>query len=169
LTAPGPRGTVRHSGNWDMLGRNCILGALLAVASVLAFAPAAGAASWLEENFWLSGPRYSGKLPPCDYPRALSKIQYLFGLKERRFWNSRLSIASFEQVREIAFRPWAPDTIPRRFCAGLAMVSDGVERPVYYSIAEDTGLIGASWGVEWCVVGLDRNWAFNPACKMAKP
>ena len=25
------------------------------------------------------------------------------------------------------------------------------------------------WGVEWCVVGLDRNWAYNPACKMAQP
>jgi hypothetical protein len=26
-----------------------------------------------------------------------------------------------------------------------------------------------TWGVEWCVVGLDRNWAYNPACKMARP
>ena len=88
---------------------------------------------------------------------------------ERRFWNSDLRIAGFEQVREIAFRPWAPDTIPRRYCAGVALISDGVERPVYYSIGEDTALIGATWGVEWCVVGVDRNWAFNPACKMAKP
>ena len=30
-------------------------------------------------------------------------------------------------------------------------------------------MIGMFWGVEWCVVGLDRNWAYNPACKMAKP
>jgi hypothetical protein len=152
-----------------MLGRIHILAVLLAANLVLAVAPAAQAASWLEENFWLSGPRYSGKLPPCDYPLALSKIKTLFGRKEHRFWNSALTISAFEQVREIAFRPWAPDTIPRRYCAGVALVSDGVERPVYYSIAEDTGLIGASWGVEWCVVGLDRDWAFNPACKMAKP
>jgi len=26
-----------------------------------------------------------------------------------------------------------------------------------------------TWGVEWCVVGLDRNWAYNPTCKMAQP
>jgi hypothetical protein len=26
-----------------------------------------------------------------------------------------------------------------------------------------------TWGVEWCVVGLDRNWAYNPRCKMARP
>ena len=30
-------------------------------------------------------------------------------------------------------------------------------------------MIGAYWGVEWCVVGLDRNWSYNPACKMARP
>jgi hypothetical protein len=23
--------------------------------------------------------------------------------------------------------------------------------------------------VEWCVVGLDRNWAYNPSCKAARP
>ena len=29
--------------------------------------------------------------------------------------------------------------------------------------------IGASYGVEWCVVGLDRNWAYNPRCRWARP
>jgi hypothetical protein len=142
---------------------------LLAAAWVLTFAPPAHAANWLEMNFWMSGPRYSGKLPPCDHPVALSKIQYLFAVKERRFWQSDLRISGFQGVREIAFRPWAPDTIPRRFCAGIALTSDGVERELYYSIGEDTALIGATWGVEWCVVGVDRNWAFNPGCKMARP
>ncbi len=23
-------------------------------------------------------------------------------------------------------------------------------------------MIGASWGIEWCVVGLDRNWSCQP-------
>src|ERR1700737_4372872 len=101
------------------MGRIRILAILLlAATSVLTFAPAAQAASWLEKNFWLSGPRYSGKLPPCDYPVALSKIRYAFGLRERRFWNSDLRIAGFEQVREIAFRPGAPDTIPRGYGPG---------------------------------------------------
>jgi hypothetical protein len=30
-------------------------------------------------------------------------------------------------------------------------------------------MIGASWGIEWCIDGLDRNWAYNPTCKMARP
>ena len=49
------------------------------------------------------------------------------------------------------------------------LFSDGTTHVVNYWIGEDTGFIGASWGVEWCVVGLDRNWAYNPRCKMAKP
>jgi hypothetical protein len=40
---------------------------------------------------------------------------------------------------------------------------------IHYSIAEDSGMIGASWGIEWCIVGLDRNWAYNPVCKMGRP
>jgi len=30
-------------------------------------------------------------------------------------------------------------------------------------------MLGTSYGVQWCVVGLDRNWAYNPQCKMARP
>ena len=56
-------------------------------------------------------------------------------------------------------RPWAANTIPRRFCSGIVEISDGRKHAIHYSIAEDTGIIGATWGVEWCVVGLDRNWA----------
>ena len=95
----------------------------------------------------------------------LDRIRSTFRTKEGRFWNSDLYIVEFENVREIAFRPWAAGTIPRRFCRADALISDGVKRPVYYSIIEDGGLIGATYGVEWCVVGLDRNWAYNPACK----
>jgi hypothetical protein len=75
----------------------------------------------------------------------------------------------FSNVHEIALRPWAAGAIPRRFCRAEVLVSDGVKRPVYYSIIEGGGLIGMSYGVEWCVVGLDRNWAYNPHCKEARP
>lgn len=142
-----------------------LLGGLLAA---LATAPA-GAANPFEMNFWMSGPRYDGVLPPCESRYALDRIQTRFATKEGRFWNSDLRITGFDQIRETAFRPWAPNTIPRRFCSAVALTSDGHRRAVHYSIAEDTGMIGASWGVEWCVVGTDRNWAYNPGCAMARP
>jgi hypothetical protein len=152
-----------------MCGRACWFALALAmVAAMLPPAPAS-AASILELNFWLSGPRYDGALPPCDAPAALDTIAFRFTQKEGRFWNSALTIQGYERIRETAYRPWAPNTIPRRFCSALALVSDGLKHPIHYSIAETTGMIGASWGVEWCVVGLDRNWAYSPACKMARP
>jgi hypothetical protein len=46
---------------------------------------------------------------------------------------------------------------------------EGKWHSVYFSIIEDAGLIGFSWDVDWCVTGYDRNWAYNPACKMARP
>jgi hypothetical protein len=129
----------------------------------------AGAASWLEKNFYLIGPRYDAVVPPCDSGWALDTIRTRFSDKESQFWNSSLSIVAVGNVRQVAFRPWAEATVPRRFCSGKVLVSDGRWRPMYYSIIEDGGMIGAKWGVEWCVVGLDRNWAYNPSCKMARP
>jgi hypothetical protein len=148
-----------------------LAGVLLATL-VLAFATRADAANWLEKNFWMSGPRYDAVLPVCEDPAVLGRIAARFAEKEGRFWQSALQILGFERIRETAFRPWAagaPDAIPRRFCSGTALVSDARARPIYYWIGEDTGMIGASWGVEWCVVGLDRNWAYNPGCRMAQP
>lgn len=143
----------------------CTLKALILLA-FFALAPAQ-AANWLEKSIYLSGANYDGDLPPCE--AALGKIASRFAEKEGRFWNSSLQIVDFERVREISYSPWALGTIPRRFCSATATVSDGRKRAVYYSIGEDTGMIGMTWGVEWCVVGLDRNWAYNPRCKMARP
>jgi hypothetical protein len=152
-----------------MSGRVAWLVSALAVTfSVLAAQPAA-AANPFELNFYLSGPRYDGKVPLCNDEWALNKIAGRFGEKEGKFWNSKLTIVGFDKIQETAYRPWAPNTIPRRFCSAVAFVSDGLKHPIHYSIAEDTGMIGSTFGVEWCVLGLDRNWAYNPACKMARP
>ena len=95
--------------------------------------------------------------------------QAAFATKEGRFWNSDLQITDFDRIREVAYRPWADGTIPRRFCSGRALISDGQWRTVRYSIVEDGGMIGANWGVQWCVVGVDRNWAYNPGLRRGWP
>ena len=127
------------------------------------------AASWLEKNFWLSGPRYDRVMPSCDYPAALDRIIGNFHSKEARFWNSELQIVGTENIRETAALPWAAQSIPRRFCRGMALISDGMRHPIYYSITGAIGVIGLDWGVNFCVGGLDRNWAYGPACRAARP
>jgi len=159
-----------------MLGRAWYFG--FALATTLAVLPQhqAAAANGAEMNIYMRGPHFEGVLPRCDDLNALGKITSHFNDKEATFWSawwwwgaSSLSIKGYEQIRETAFRPWAGNTIPRRFCSAVVTISDGSKRPVHYSIGEDTGMIGMTWGVEFCVVGLDRNWAYNPACKLAEP
>jgi hypothetical protein len=144
--------------------------------AVLAFALAgifcgspASAANWLEKNFWLSGPEYEVEVPLCEDVRVLNRIQSRFAQKERDYWNSQLAIVGWEHVREKALMPWHYAAIPRRFCTGKVVINDGTIRRINYWVGEDTGIIGASWGVEWCVLGLDRNMAYAPACKEAGP
>jgi hypothetical protein len=134
---------------------------------LFAFGQAAEAANPLELNFWLSGPKYEGRIKPCE--AALGTITRQFQEKERSFWNSTLEIKAYGQIHETAFRPWQSDSIPRRYCSGDVMLSDGHLHTVHYSIIEDGGFAGYGQGVEWCVTGLDRNWAYNPACKAAGP
>jgi len=141
--------------------------ALGAVAGLMALSPAAEAANVIERGIWLSGPRYDGEMGQCG--DALSAISHQFAEKEGKFWNSALEITGYANVHEVAFRPWANDSIPRRFCTASAMLNDGRARQVHYSIIEDGGFAGFGSGVEWCVVGLDRNWAYNPSCRAAKP
>lgn len=149
-----------------MFSRSAFAAAVLALMS---FAAPANAANWFELNFYLSGPRYDAVVPLCNDPSVFGFISSKFAHKEGEFWNSNLEIVGFERVRETAFRPWGAQAIPRRFCNGVALVSDGRKRAVHYSIVETSGLIGAGWGVEWCVAGLDRNWAYSPACRVARP
>ena len=135
----------------------------------IAGASQSSAAGFFEMNFWLSGPRYDRNVPACDYPAALDRIIAHFRTKEARFWNSDLKIVGIENIHQTSDLPWAAQAIPRRFCSGTALINDGAKHPIFYSIAEDTGMIGMDYGVNFCVAGLDRDWAYNPACRAAKP
>ncbi|MDB5520494.1 MAG: hypothetical protein JWQ82_91 [Tardiphaga sp.] len=151
----------------DILGslKRIALGALLVLLPVIA--GPAQAADPLEKNFYLSGPRYDGILPACE--SMLGRVSSRFAEKESTFWNSALQIVGYDHVQETAFRPWQSDNIPRRYCSARAMLNDGKPRTVHFSIIEDGGIASFGDGIEFCVVGLDRNWAFNPACKAARP
>jgi hypothetical protein len=150
----------------DRFARRAATAAMVALVAA-SFAGPAQAANWLEKNFYLSGPNYDGDVPSCE--AALGTISNRFETKESRFWNSNAQILGYERVRQVAFRPWARGTMPRRFCTALAEVSDGRKHRVNFYLTEDGGEIGATWGVTWCVVGYDRNMAYSPHCKMALP
>jgi hypothetical protein len=112
---------------------------------------------------------YRGVLPSCVDPAVFERIQSRFHAREAEFWESGLEIVSLNQVREIGFRSNGLDYIPRRYCVAKAQMNNQSVRDVSYSIDEDLGIIGWGFDVEWCVGGLDRNDAYAPDCKVARP
>ncbi len=60
---------------------------------------------------------------------------------------------------------------PAPVLLAVATTSDGLHRKIDYSVRESLGIIGSTWGVEFCVHGLDRNlaYAYATACRMARP
>ncbi len=89
--------------------------------------------------------------------------------RNRSTGTRRFEIVSYDRVKLLAARPYGLDHIPRNFCTARALLNDSSYHDVSYSVAEDLGIIGFDYGVEWCVQGLDRNLAYAPACQAARP
>ncbi len=80
-------------------------------------------------------------------------------------------------MREIGFRANGLSYIPRRYCvARVAVIDPHVPPPP--ATADSHGRLRCgrrgrhhrlSWGVEWCVVGFDREHAYEPACAVLRP
>jgi hypothetical protein len=112
---------------------------------------------------------FDSVMPACDDAAPLNEILTRFHERESEFWRTGLEIVAFDQIREIGFRSNGLDFIPRRYCHAYAHMSDAKVRAVDYSISKDLGGIGDQFGIEWCVLGLDRFNANAPNCKMARP
>lgn len=108
-------------------------------------------------------------MPACNDAGVLSTISSRFGQTQREFWDPNLAIQGFDRVREIGFRSNGLSYIPRRYCIARAAMTDQRYRTVAYAVATQTGIIGNTWGVQWCVVGVDPNLAYAPDCEVIRP
>ena len=118
------------------------------------------------EERWLG---YDARLPGCDAPEVIERLRTRFAQKEATYWASGLEIATVDRIRPVAFRPNGLDLIPRRYCRGEVRLNNHRASTVYFSIIEDAGMAGYSYGLHFCLAGYDRNWANAPGCKMARP
>jgi hypothetical protein len=130
------------------------------------FTPATPARPLIAEN---RVDPYSGVIPACGDAGVLGLIKDRFASREAGYWDSSIEIAGFDAPYEIAYRPRGPTFVPRRYCSVTAQFSDNRPRKVFYSVDEGMGLVGFSWNVTWCPVGLDRDLTYAPGCKMARP
>jgi hypothetical protein len=142
---------------------------ILILAAILAFGANARAADRIVVPAERRYSAYSGVLPPCEDGGVLGKISSRFNQKEAEYWNSALVIDHYDRVRELSLRGNGLDYIPRRYCIARAYLNDNREHTVIYQIQESLGMIGWGYGVEWCVIGLDRNFAYAPACRVLRP
>ncbi len=145
---------------------------LLAVVLFASLARAAGGPAELNQYDVPAEARWApfiANMPACDDNGVLATISGRFAQTQREFWNPQLWIGGFDRVREIGFRANGLAYIPRRFCIARVAMSDSKERTVIYNVGSDFGLMGLTWGVEWCVVGLDPNFAYAPACTILRP
>ena len=155
--------------NWKSTeGSLGMMRAILVLAALLCFGATVGAQQFIipaEKRF----SPYYGNLPACDNTWVTGRINDRFQQTQTSYWNSTLTIAGYDRFKEIGFRANGVSYIPRRYCIARVMMSDQKERTIIYEIQEDTGIIGWGWGVQWCVVGLDRNSAYSPACSVLRP
>jgi hypothetical protein len=112
---------------------------------------------------------YVGNVYPCDEAGILSRIQGVWRTTQNAYWKQDLQLTSFDRIRELSLRGNGVEFIPRRFCIARGHFSDNSVHTVIYDIEESQGIIGVGDGVEYCVVGLDRMFAFSPACSTLRP
>jgi hypothetical protein len=140
--------------------------ALVALFALGATAAEAGGYITPAENRWAP---FSSSLRTCDDPGVLSWITSAFSGKESEYWNSSLQISGYDRIREIGFRANGVAYIPRRYCAARATLNDGRTHLVIYQVQAELAFSSFGEGVEWCVVGLDRNLAYAPSCSALRP
>jgi hypothetical protein len=166
------RPAVRFAGQRGAIALNRAIFGLLALLVLQTVARAGGGPGELNQYDVPAEARWSpfyATMPACDDGGVLSTISGRFGQTQREFWNPQLAISGFDRVREIGFRANGLAYIPRRYCIARAAMSDSKERTVIYNVGSNFGILGATWGVEWCVVGLDPNFAYAPACSSLRP
>jgi hypothetical protein len=101
---------------------------------------------------------YVGDVYKCDAEQILTRIQSVFRTTQNAYWKQDLQLTEFDRVRELSLRGSGVEYIPRRYCIARGHFSDDSIHTVIYDIEEGMGIIG-----------LDRMFAFSPACSSLRP
>jgi hypothetical protein len=105
----------------------------------------------------------------CDAPAVFARIAAEY---RGRHWVSDFTAVDILDARKTIRKYW-PHDMPRLFCEAIITSPLGAERlsfhpsyyPIYYAIIAN----GLGYELEWCVVGLDREWPYDRRCLLARP
>jgi len=106
--------------------------------------------------------------PTCGEPKVLATIIKKFNWAEKNTWQRGFQLDAIERVREGQVFDSVDALIPRRYCRGHALLTNGKHQSVYYLIEGGQGFAGTGFGVTFCVGGLDP-WRTNDgSCRVLR-
>jgi hypothetical protein len=128
----------------------------LALATLgLSMASSVSASAWELRSF-----------PHCDDGKVIAKIVHRFNWAEHHTWKRGFGIESVQRARQRRVEDRGP--IPRRYCRGHAILSNGRHPTVHYLIEGGQGLAGTGFNVEFCVNGHDPWRTYDGSCRVLR-
>lgn len=141
----------------------------LAALSALAFASAAvpvQAADYYQSTAPQAVIVTTAKVPACDDARVLAKVEDQFEYGAPRTIPAALAVVEFSDLFEKSYQPMGGyKEIERRYCQGMALISTGEQRTLYYVVEYPMGFAGVGWRAEGCVLGLDPWKIYGANCE----
>ena len=109
----------------------------------------------------------NGAVAECGNATVLSTIDARF---DHAFLHkNKISIESITKIHQHRLEDATERSpISRRYCGGVATMSDGRERTLWYLIEDGMGLAGLGDNVEFCISGLDQLKAYDGRCRVLK-
>ncbi|WP_439528911.1 cytoplasmic protein [Pannonibacter sp.] len=139
----------------------CFVACLLATASGLALPVQA------QEQVYFSSTA-EPRLPACDSPAVQSAVAGRVASADALYYGGR-TITVIDRIAETAYKANGISPLARRFCTGIATLSDGSRHTVHYALVQHGGFVGLSWGVDACLNGLDRWYVHDASCRTVRP
>jgi hypothetical protein len=132
----------------------------LGLAFLLVFFFAAPASAW-----WTKG-----YIPACDASAVIDKIKIRFAYADTHAFRWGVSIHEVTDTSERAPIVKARNSlIGRRYCSGIARLSDGSRHEVVYLIESRQGFAGVGFNVESCLPGYDPWHTYDGWCQSIRP
>lgn len=110
-----------------------------------------------------------GKLPACDEPQVLTKVQKKIAYGAPRVLGYDLAIETFDRIDEDAVKAHGKSWIDRRYCSATAWLSNGKSSEVVYLIEAKQGFASIGWNVESCLPAYDRWRVYDAWCRSIRP
>nr|WP_246476159.1 cytoplasmic protein [Roseibium litorale] len=114
------------------------------------------------------GPAQSSRLPACE----AASVQAAVGgslAREAHYSGTLHTVMGLENIRELANHTNGISPLERRYCTGLARLTDGSQHTVYYKLVEHAGFVGLSWNVEACFAPFDKWRVYGASCSTVRP